>query len=135
MIKRTLIILCLFLITSCSVNKKDLYKLTINEEDVYVGYSNADSIFTSFDSTKTDEEGILTELTLYVKDYDSPILINDIELDPSILINKELFEGYDSNGACVVEKKVHGKNNRIVFYNNILNDNLDELDHITIFFE
>ena len=37
--------------------------------------------------------------------------------------------------AGVVDKKVSGKINRIIFYNNILNNDLDELDHITISFE
>ena len=46
-----------------------------------------------------------------------------------------MYNGYDSNDACIVDKKVSGKINRIIFYNNILNDSADELDHITITFE
>ena len=135
MIKRLLIIICLFLITSCSVNKKDLYKLTVNEEEIIVGYSKQEAIFNTFEEIEFDEKGIVSKITIYPKDYNAPVLINDIELDSSISNIISLFEGYESNGAGVVEKKVHGKINRIILYNNILNDDLDELDHITITFE
>ena len=135
MIKKLLVLICLVLVTSCSVNKKDLYKLTVNEEEIIVGYSKQESIFNTFEEIESDEKGIISKITIYPKDYDAPVLINDIELGSSISNVISLFEGYESNGAGIVEKKVHGKINRIVFYNNILNDDLDELDHITITFE
>lgn len=135
MIKRLIIIICLFLITSCSVNKKDLYKLTVNEEEIIVGYSKQEAIFNTFEEIEFDEKGIVSKITIYPKDYNTPVLINDIELDSSISNIISLFEGYESNGAGVIEKKVHGKINRIILCNNILNDDLDELDHITISFE
>ena len=135
MSKKILVILCLLLLTSCGVNKKNLYKLTINDEDVYVGYSKKEDISLEFDSVKVDDKGIIKEITIYPKDYDSSISINNVEIDDSISVNKEMYKGYDSNGACVIDKKVSGKINRIIFYNNILNNDLDELDHITISFE
>ena len=135
MIKKILVILCLLIITSCGVNKNNLYKLTINEEDIFVGYSKEENISFSFDEIEADDKGIITKITIYPKDLNNPLYINNIEIDDSISINQEMFKGYESNGACVVEKKVSGKINRIIFYNNILNDNLDELDHISISFE
>ena len=135
MSKKILVILCLLLLTSCGVNKKNLYKLTINDEDVYVGYSKKEDLSLEFDSIKVDDKGVIKEITIYPKDYDSSIFINNIEIDNSISINKEMYKGYESNGACVVDKKVSGKINRIIFYSNILNTDSDELDHITISFE
>lgn len=134
MIKRILVILCLLMLTSCGVNKNNLFKLTINDEDIYVGYSKIDDINTSFDEIEVDDKGIITSLTIYPKDYDSTISINNVDIDNSISVNSLMYKGYDSNGACVVEKNVSGRVNRIVFYNNILNDDLDALDHITLSF-
>lgn len=135
MIKKIFIFLLILLLTSCGVNKKNLYHVVVNEEEIIVGYNKADNIFTSFEDKKQDEEGILTSATFYVKDYDAPIIINDIELSSSINENLILYEGYMSGDACVIEKKVSGKINRIIIYNNILNDNLDEVDHITVSYE
>ena len=135
MSKKILVILCLLLLTSCGVNKKNLYKLTINDEDIYVGYTKGEEITTSFDELEVNEKGVITKITLYPKDYGSSISINNIEIEDSISTNKEMYNGYDSNGACIVDEKVSGKINRIIFYNNILNDSADELDHITITFE
>ena len=135
MIKRILIVLVLLLITSCGVNKKDLYKLTINDEDVYVGYSKKDSVISSFSEIETDDEGIITKIVLYPSEYDSSILINDVEIDDSISVDTEMYKGYIVDGQGVIDKSVSGKTNRIIFNNNIFNDNLDELDHITILFE
>ena len=134
MIKKIFIILFSLLLVSCSVNKKNLYHIKVNGEEIIVGYSKKDNIFTSFDDYKIDEEGVLTSGTFYIKDYNEPIYIDDVELSLSIVENCALFEGYMSNDACVIEKKVSGRINRIVLYNNILNDNLDELDHITLLF-
>ena len=122
--KKILLFFCLLLLVSCGVNKNNLYKLTINDEDIYVGYTNGFQISTSFDELKTDDKGVITKITLYPKDYDSSIAINGIEIDDSISTNKDIYYGYISNGACVVEKKISGKTNRIIFYNNILNDDL-----------
>lgn len=135
MIKKILVVLCLLLLTSCGVNKKYLYKLTINEEDIYIGYSNIENISFSFDEIETDDKGVITKVTFYPKDIEYPIYIDNIEIDNSISIDQIMYKGYESNGACVVEKITSGKTNRIIFYNNILNDDLDELDHITITFE
>ena len=135
MIKRLLIILVILLVTSCGVNKKDLYKLTINDEDIYVGHSKKDSVVTSFSELETDDEGVITKIVLYPSEYDSSILINDVEIDDSISVDTEMYKGYIVDGQGVIDKSVSGKTNRIIFNNNIFNDNLDELDHITILFE
>ena len=135
MIKRILIVLVLLLVTSCGVNKKDLYKLTINDEDIYVGYSKKDSVVSSFSELETDDEGVITKIVLYPSEYDSSILINDVEIDDSISVDTEMYKGYIVDGQGVIDKSVSGKTNRIIFNNNIFNDNLDELDHITILFE
>ena len=135
MIKRLLIVLVLLLVTSCGVNKKDLYKLTINDEEIYVGYSKKDSVISSFSEIETDDEGVITKIVLYPSEYDSSILINDVEIDDSISVDTEMYKGYIVDGQGVIDKSVSGKTNRIIFNNNIFNDNLDELDHITILFE
>ena len=135
MSKKILVVLCLLLLTSCGVNKKNLYKLTINDEDIYVGYTKSEEISTSFDELEVNDKGVITKITLYPKDYESSVSINNIEIENSISTDKEMYNGYDSNGVCIVDKKVSGKINRIIFYSNILNDDIDELDHITITFE
>lgn len=135
MIKKIFLVLLILLLTSCGVNKKNLYHILVNDEEIIVGYDKADNLFTSFEDGKQDEDGILTSATFYVNDYDGSFIIDEIELSPSISRNCELFGGYMSGDACVIEKKVSGKINRIVIYNNILNDDLDEVDHIIVTYE
>lgn len=135
MIKKIILILFVFVLSSCSVNKKNLYHLTVDDEEVIVGYSKLDNLFTSFDECKIDDKGVITSIVIYPKDYDNQIMINNIELSNSIEENALLFEGEMIDEICAIEKKVSGKINRIIIYNNILNDNLDEVDHLVISYE
>lgn len=129
------VLFVLLILSSCSVNKKDLFNLFINDEEIIVGYTKSEDIYSSFDNIKVDEDDIITSITLYPKDYDSLIFINKVEIDSSIETMCAMYNGYMKDGLCIIEKKVKGKVNRIVLYNNVLNDDLDKLDHIVISYE
>lgn len=135
MTKKFLLLLLLLFLSSCSINKKNLFKLNVNGESIYVGYTKISDITSTFDDIETNEDGVITRLTIYINDYSGPIFVNDYLLNDSIIDNVNGYEWYESNGAYIVEKAISNKVNRMIFYNNILNYDLDKLDHITISFE
>ncbi len=82
------------------------------------------------------DKAVVKYLSLYLKDNDfSSYMIDDVVLSESISDNCRNLDGImvERNGsACVIEKTVHGHNNSIILYGDILNINQDELDHLEV---
>ncbi|MBP5279997.1 MAG: hypothetical protein J6Z03_05900 [Erysipelotrichaceae bacterium] len=84
-------------------------------------------------------DAVVSKLTIYfsqLSDYN--FRINGIELLDSVKDNCDQFNGeyIERNGyACAIGQKVHGKNNVIVLYGDILAFDQEALNHLEIYVE
>lgn len=138
MLKKLLIILNLFILVGCSSSREDYYILSFNNESIAVGYDDVNDVDTSlldsFSTISNKDKNIVSSITVYTSD------VGDIYLNGTIL-NKGIKETCDvlngeygeKNGhVCLLSKRVHGHNNYILLYSDILSDDLDKIDHIVV---
>lgn len=142
--KKILIVLSLFLLTACAAKKEEFYNLKIGEREIVVGYDEDVTIkdldyierYTSLLNKK--DKYILQSIEIYVDDVDEEMFINDISLNKGIdetcsLLNGEIIN--NNSKACVINAEIRNKNNTVIIYSNILDDNTDKVDRIVISYE
>lgn len=135
----------IILLCSCSTKREDYYNLKFSDYDITVGYDELSliediNVIDDFDYyINEDEEKIINKLVIYLEDLDNPIIyIDDIKLENSIKDNCELFSGelINTNGyACLISKEVAKRENYILLFGNILDDNLDELKRVELYYD
>lgn len=135
----------LLLISGCAAKPKHFYNLKIGEDVIVVGYDDS-SVLKNKDyinsyTTYLDKKELehLESLEIYIDDLSSSIImINDVILSDSIETNCTNLKGelVNNNGkACVLKKTVKKKNNYIILTGDILDDNIDKLDRIQVFYK
>lgn len=135
----------LLLISGCAAKPKHFYNLKIGEDVIVVGYDDS-SVLVNKDyinsyTTYLDKKELehLESLEIYIDDLSSSIImINDVILSDSIETNCTNLKGelVNNNGkACVLKKTVKKKNNYIILTGDILDDNIDKLDRIQVFYK
>lgn len=135
----------LLLISGCAAKPKHFYNLKIGEDVIVVGYDDS-SVLVNKDyinsyTTYLDKKELehLESLEIYIDDLSSSIImINDVILSDSIETNCTNLKGelVNNNGkACVLKKIVKKKNNYIILTGDILDDNIDKLDRIQVFYK
>jgi len=137
--KAILILIMALFLSACAAKRDDFYVFKYGVKSVAVGYDETcDDFITSkktYDEDKKKE--IITYAEAYVKDLaDNGYLhysIGDVELDTSVKSNCEKLNGrlVENKGyTCVISKNTDDKLLILELHGNILNDDMDELDHI-----
>ena len=138
--KKFIIIFTLLLLFGCSPKREDFYNLKVGESLFVVGFDDyiEDNNFINDYSFFEDEKGNkkLNYIEMYIDDTNGEaIFIDDYKLKESISntcsdLNGDLVE---KNGhACVLHKAIKNNENIITISGDILDDNLDKIDRITI---
>jgi len=133
--KKLLLVLCLFMLSACG-NK--YYVISVGEEKITVGKDTTIPTNENINyKTYTDKKGneVLSEISFLVDDVDSEIKINDVSINDSVKSLCDSFNGeysYKLNETCLIHKTVSNRENYIIISGNILNDNVDKIDNITV---
>jgi len=134
--KKMLLILCLFLLSSCG---SKYYVLSVGEKNITVGKDDPSVLegtnieYETYIDEKDNE--ILKEIYLIVDSTNEEIKINNKEIASSVKETCNELGGeysYDLTETCLIHKTVNVRENYIIIRGNILNDNVDEVDNITI---
>ena len=151
--KRLIFILIIFLISGCSVERKDFYNLSIDEYKIVVGYDGyeylnsvfklnkneltlLDKHFANFEYGIIDKKEVITYLEFYTKDFGSIYRIDEIELSKSIKQNCDAFNGDyidKKTKGCIIQKQVGNYTNAIILSGDILDDKLDHMNKIEVY--
>lgn len=138
--KKILIVVFLFISVLLSLKflppkKEEFYKLTVNDSDIYVGYDEYLN-YSGINHYAYDEKGKLSELVVYLSD------VNNISLDDNPLDNIEdictKFNGelkYNNTKACLIQKDVYGKVNYVILVNDILDDDINKIDRVEVYYK
>ena len=148
--KKSGILFLTLILSACS--KNDYYKLSFEDINIVVGFDTLSNISNNFEIINKDsislnldskhfanvsfENGYITCLQLFLKDYDTQYKINDIVLDKSISKNCELLNGqlvHKKTNACIIQKQVKDKLNVVILNGDLLNTDIDELSQIEIY--
>ena len=134
--KKILLVLCLLLLTGC---KDNYYVLTLNEKTITVGKDTKEVIedekiqYETFVDKKENE--ILKSISFNVEDINKKMKIDEYELTKGVKETCEDLSGehsYSLNEACLISKTVKNRENYIIIRGNVLNDDVDEIDNITV---
>ena len=138
--KKFLIIVFLFISILLSLNflppkKEDFFKLTFNDREISVGYDEYLNI-SGIDHYAYDEKGKLSELVIYLNDvqevYLNDVPLNNIE-DVCTSFNGELKQ--NNTKACLIQKDVKGKVNYVLLVNDILDDDINKIDRVEVYYK
>lgn len=144
--KKLLVLFIVLLLAGCSPKKEDFYNLTFDGITIAVGYDNTDLIKEnnvvddySYELNKKEEE-IINHLVLYRRDLNNPnsLMIDNYSLSKGIIetcndLNGELKS--NNGNYCLLHKTVDNKENIIVLTGNILNNDIDDIDRIEVFYK
>jgi len=137
--KLFVILISLLCLSACTTKRDDFYVFNYGVKSIAVGYDETCDEFISSKKTYNEDskKEIITYAEAYIKDLaDNGYLhysINDVELDTSVKSNCEKLNGrlVENKGyTCVISKNVDDKLLILELHGNVLNDNMDELDHI-----
>ena len=138
--KIILIVLLLLTVVGCSPKKEEYYNLTIENTTIAVGYDKVDVLndlhinsYTSHFNKK--EEEIIDYIEVYVKDLSSKdVFLNDYQLqsvkETCNDLNGELIS--NNGNACVLHNYLKDRENIVILYGNILNDDNDKVDRLEV---
>ncbi|MDO4499813.1 MAG: hypothetical protein Q4B60_00920 [Erysipelotrichaceae bacterium] len=138
---RKLLLIGLLLLSGCSskVKKEDLYRVNVNGIDVTVGYDSSldEGIKVEEVNYYTDEKEntYLSDLEFYLSDVSDYVSLDGYDLRNGIKNTCEHFKGelIEKNGtACLISKVVKNRENYVVIYGDLLDDNTDRVDRIEI---
>lgn len=152
MFRKCSIVFLLLFLCSCKQEiveeeKVPLYKLTVGKNEITVGESSFDDEkaflkqCSEFHTSLINDVLTVSSITLYLDDVRGKIKIDDDDLNRKLGIEKAcyLYNGkyIEKNGhVCIVSKQTNdGHLNTISFYSDILNDDVDKIDHIIVEFK
>lgn len=136
------LILLLVLLSACAAKETDFYQLTFKDKKITVGFDDEEKlkdikgIYDYQIIQNKKKQNIISSLTIYVNDLqDKEILINNYSINNGVKNVCEHLNGefINNNGyACVLHQEVKKKENVVIIYGNILNDDMDKIDHLEI---
>ena len=138
--KKILIIIFLLISVFLSLNflppkKEDFYKLSFSDREISVGYDEYLN-YTGISHYAYDEKGKLSELVVYLDDvgmlYLDDVLLDNLE-NVCSTFNGELKE--NNTKACLIQKDVKGKVNYVLLVNDILDDNINKIDRVEVYYK
>lgn len=141
--KKIIILFLVIILSACkNVKQEDLYTLNINGNDITVGYDNLEAInddIFEYSLTNIDDKEILDKIVVYVKDVDGNISIDGKSIGTSISETCTLFNGeYSSENrghVCLLAKRVKKHDNYIIIYGDILDDDIDRIDRLEVYYK
>lgn len=138
--KKILIIIFLLISVFLSLNflppkKEDFYKLSFSDREISVGYDEYLN-YTGISHYAYDEKGKLSELVIYLDDvgmlYLDDVLLDNLE-NVCSTFNGELKE--NNTKACLIQKDVKGKVNYVLLVNDILDDDINKIDRVEVYYK
>ena len=137
--KKLLFIILLILISACKMKKDDYYIISTDSEEFVVGYDKEldTSLPIEYEISTIDNKELLTKLVIYLNDLDSSLYLNDYKLI-SIKDTCSYFDGehiYKNGNACILGKRLKKHDNYVIFYSDILSDDLDKIDRIEVHYK
>lgn len=138
--KKILIIIFLLISVFLSLNflppkKEDYYKLSFSDREISVGYDEYLN-YTGISHYAYDEKGKLSELVIYLDDvgmlYLDDVLLDNLE-NVCSTFNGELKE--NNTKACLIQKDVKGKVNYVLLVNDILDDDINKIDRVEVYYK
>ena len=138
--KKILIIIFLLISVFLSLNflppkKEDFYKLSFSDREISVGYDEYLN-YTGLSHYAYDEKGKLSELVIYLDDvgmiYLDDVLLDNLE-NVCSTFNGELKE--NNTKACLIQKDVKGKVNYVLLVNDILDDDINKIDRVEVYYK
>ena len=138
--KKILIIIFLLISVFLSLNflppkKEDFYKLSFSDREISVGYDEYLN-YTGISHYAYDEKGKLSELVIYLDDvgmiYLDVVLVDNLE-NVCSTFNGELKE--NNTKACLIQKDVKGKVNYVLLVNDILDDDINKIDRVEVYYK
>lgn len=141
--KLSILILLIFLIACSNSRQEDLYTININGQDITVGYDGIDTLNSYIDSYTTfidnKDKEVLDKIVVYVNDVNGNISIDGTPIGDSIAQTCTSLNGEYSNkengDVCLLSKRVKKHDNYIIIYGDILNDDLDKVDRIEVYYK
>ncbi len=143
--KKLLSVMIVLLLCGCTAKREDFYSLSFDGHEIAVGYDKAEVLegisgIDSYDVYLNDKsEEVISGVVIYLKDLNVPVLsIDGVQLNDGIretcsAMNGELIE---KNGyACLIGKEVRNRENYIVLYGDILDDDIDRIDRIEVYYD
>lgn len=145
MIKKISILFLILLLVACNQKRDNFYNLKFDDLDISVGYDNislieGNDLIDDYSYFLNEEnEKIINKLVIYVDDLNDPLIkIDDYLLNKGIKdtcddLNGELI---DNNGyACIIHKNIYKRENFIIIYGDILNDDIDSINRIEVYYD
>ena len=138
--KKILIIIFLLISVFLYLNflppkKEDFYKLSFSDREISVGYDEYLN-YTGISHYAYDEKGKLSELVIYLDDvgmiYLDDVLLDNLE-NVCSTFNGELKE--NNTKACLIQKDVKGKVNYVLLVNDILDDDINKIDRVEVYYK
>lgn len=138
--KKILIIIFLLISVFLSLNflppkKEDFYKLSFSDREISVGYDEYLN-YTGISHYAYDEKGKLSEFVIYLDDvgmiYLDDVLLDNLE-NVCSTFNGELKE--NNTKACLIQKDVKGKVNYVLLVNDILDDDINKIDRVEVYYK
>ena len=143
--KKLAVILLVMLLCGCSAKREDFYSLSFDGHDISVGYDGVDLIrdlktVDAYGSYLNDkDEEILNKLVVYTDDLDDPeVTVDGYKLVKGIKETCKDLDGelIENNGfACLIGKEVKGRENYIIIYGDILDDDINRIDRIEVYYD
>lgn len=141
--KKFIIIFTLLLLFGCSPKREDFYNLKVGESLFVVGFDDyiEDNNYINDYSFFEDEKGnkTLDYIELYIDDTNGEdVYIDDYKLEENIIDNCSNLNGelVNNNGnACVLHRTVKNKENVIIMYIDILDDDTKKLDRLEVIYK
>ena len=141
--KKFIIIFTLLLLFGCSPKREDFYNLKVGESLFVVGFDDyiEDNNYINDYSFFEDEKGnkTLDYIELYIDDTNGEdVYIDDYKLEENIIdtcsnLNGELVN--NNGNACVLHKAIKNKENVIIMYIDILDDDTKKLDRLEVIYK
>ena len=138
-----LFLLLLILLSSCaSKQRAKFYNVQYKDIDLAVGYDEEDVVkdninIDEYHVEEIKKKKIVTKAVIYIND-NSPFIIDGEALTSGIKDSCEKYNGKYSDEvaeSCVINKRVKNKDNYIVLYGDILDDDIDAIDRVEIYYE
>ncbi|MBR0462622.1 MAG: hypothetical protein IJJ00_07915 [Erysipelotrichaceae bacterium] len=143
--KKLLLLLLIVIISGCAAKREDFYSLSFDGNDIAVGYDGTEMLdgVSGIDNyayyLNDKEEKIISRLVIYLDDLNDPLVyIDDYPLNKGIKESCADLDGelIEKNGyACFIGKEVYKRENYIILYGDILDDDIDEIDRIEAYYD
>ena len=137
-IKKIIILCFLFTLSSCKrVERNDFYVLTVGNNSVAVGYDSS-TFLSDYEIYSDDKTEYVSKVVLYLDDVDSSVSIDDYVLNKGIKETCSDLDGeyLEKNGhVCLISKRVNKHDNYVLLYSDILDDDIDKIDRVEVYYK